>query len=411
MRQTRCALSWLGGAALVMALVGAGGPQAGAQATEKAADSAVLWTDTFDTNAGGWITLGPSGKASVTTEAAQARMGKGALAFAYHVGEKAGAEPKGDNPGNLPIDILLRPTPNGELAKMRSLRFWVRADDDVPLVLALSEKGGGRYITLFWLPKDSWQQVTLTPGDFWLSDDKNDPKDPDDKLDLDQVENIGLVSIWAFLALGAGDTPESVAVFARHMGAHTLWLDEFTASAAPPAEAPAPAEDAQAGKGFWIDDLRRDVLTWFPFGDAQLRLEKSGAPFKGRALRVDYQQAEGKYVALIRDMRRFDLTKSDRLTFETASAKSAKIVLSLEEKGGAKYNALLDIPGDSVPIRKSVSFADFTLAEDSPKDENGHLDLDQLKTLTLVDITGAFGIGAQKNTLWIGPLRALTLNL
>lgn len=411
MRQTRRALSWLGGAALLTTFVGAGGWQAGALTPEKAADSAVLWTDTFDANAGGWVAFGPSGKAHVTAEGAEAGNGKSALAFTYHVGDKAGAEPKGDNPNGFPVDALLRPTPNGELAKMRSLHFRVRADDDVPLVLALSEKGGGRYVTLFWLPKDAWQPITLAPDDFWLSDDKDDPKDPNGKLDLDQVENIGLVSVWSFLALGAGDTPESVAVFAKHTGAHTLWLDDFTASAAPPAEAPAPAGDAQAGKGVWIDDLRRDVLTWLPFGDAQMRLDKSGTPIKGRALRVDYQQAEGKYIALIRDMRRFDLTKSDRFTFEAASAKSAKLVFALEEKGGAKYNATLDIPGDSVPARRSVSFADFAIAEDSPQDANGHLDLDQLKTLTIVDITGAFGIAPQKNTLWIGPLRALTLNL
>ena len=224
------------------------------------------------------------------------------------------------------------------------------------------------------------------------------------------MENIAIINVMSMLAMGAGETPESVSLFTKHLGPHTLLLDDFTLSTDPlPAEA-APA-DPKESKGIWIDAMNRETLAWMPLGVAQMRLDKTEVPFKGRALRMDYTQGDGPFIAVIHDMRRYNLTKADRLSFEVASAKSAKVLIGLEEKGGARYNALIDVPGDSVPTRKSISFADFALAEDSPKDSNGHLDLDQLKSITIVDATGFFGLGKQKNTLWIGPIRALTVNL
>ena len=64
----------------------------------------------------------------------------------------------------------------GQIAGMQSLSFWARSDTTAaPLIVALSEKGGGRYVTMCWMPAGPWQRVTLLSSDFWLSDDKNDP--------------------------------------------------------------------------------------------------------------------------------------------------------------------------------------------------------------------------------------------
>jgi len=388
-------LTRLAAGAAAALLVGIGG-RCGAEQTP-----AALWQDTFEADAGTWAALGPNGKVSVATDPAQVKAGKGALAFSYVVGGKqeAGKE------SPVPIDVLYRATPDGALAKMRSLRFWIRADDDTPVAVTLAEKEGGRYLTLFWLPKNTWQQVTLAPGDFWLTDDKNDPKDPDNRLDLDQVENVSLLSLWSFLALGAAGSPEAGALLGTHTGAHTLWLDDFAASAdAPPA---LPAAEA-ADRGVWIDDLRRDLLTWMPLGDVQMRLDTSDAPLKGRALRIDYTQREGKFAALFHDLRRADLSRADQLTFEAASVRSVKLIITLEEKGGARYTASVDVPAGAKPTRFSIPFRDFSVADDSPQDNNAKLDLNQLKTINLVDISGLINKGQEKNTLWIGPIRALS---
>jgi hypothetical protein len=194
-------------------------------------------TDTFEADSGGWMALGPHARVEQATEAADVKSGKGSLRFRYSIGERPGE--KAPTPqGGLPADVLLRPTPDSQLAKMQALGFWARSDIAAPFIVTLSEKGGGRYVTIVWLPAGQWQHATLRPSDFWLADDKTDPPDPDGKLDLDQVENIGLVNIWSFFALSAGDTPESIAVFAPLLGPHTLLLDDFTIyAAAPPIEA------------------------------------------------------------------------------------------------------------------------------------------------------------------------------
>lgn len=367
-----------------------------------------LFTDAFETDAKPWVAFGPHGKVATTDEAAHVKTGKGALEFDFNVGDKSGEKPS--DPNQLPLDVLLRPTPDGQLAKMQAVTFWARSDFASPYAVTLSEKGGGRYVSMIWLPKDTWRRVTLLPSDFWLSDDKNDPKDPDGKLDLDQVENVGVVSLWSFLALGAGDTPEGVELLAPKLGPHKFWLDDFSAlPTAPAQEAPMPALPEKAN-GVWIDTMQRDIPFWMPLGNAELSIDPN-APFKGHALRADYVQGASKYIALIHDMRRANLAHKDRITFQVASAKSLKLAVALEEKSGARYIVILDVPGDSEPTRKSVSFSDFMIAEDSPKDPDGQLDLDQIKTISFVDITSAFGIDKQKNTLWIGPISAVAMNL
>lgn len=396
---------------VALALVACAGIGAGrsaySQTPEKSGMS--VFTDTFETDTNGWIAVGPHAKAAMTVDSKFVKAGKGALAFSFTVTDKAG-EKKFENPGVPPVDILLRPIMDGQLTKMKALTFWARTDIAGGYSVSLQEKGEGRYMTLIWLPKDQWQRVTLVPEDFWLSDGKDDPKDADGKLDLDKVENVGVISVWSFLALALGDTPEGTAIITPAIGPHTLWLDDFAAATeVPPYDLPELALPAKA-KGIWIDDMRRGVLGWLPIGNVELSLDKA-APFKTRALRVDYTQKQGGFVALMRDLHRFNLIHQERLSIDLASAKSAKLAITLEEKSGAKYVVLIDVPGDSVPIHRSIPFSDFNLAGDSPQDPDGQLDLDQIKTLSFTDITGSLGIGTQKNTLWLGPISAITLNL
>src|SRR5437868_4767653 len=75
---------------------------------------APLLRQTFEDDAGGGQAMGPTAKVAVTHEAANVKEGKGALQFDYAV-EKGG------------MNVLLLPTPNGALAKMKSLRFWIKS--------------------------------------------------------------------------------------------------------------------------------------------------------------------------------------------------------------------------------------------------------------------------------------------
>ena len=351
--------------------------------------------DDFDTASENWLALGPHAKAAVTNAEGKAKNGKGALEYTYEIGNKP-AEAAGGMP---PFDSLLRMTPNAALAKMKSLRFWAKTDGEMPLAIVLSEKDGGRWIAMSWIPKGDWQEVVLSPEDFSLTDGKDDPKDPNGKLDLDKVENIGItdplgIFAPALSASGQGGFSEA----GLHIGKHTLWLDDFTVSTDAAAASSATEKSTSA-----IDLFERDHLRWFALGEVQMKLDKA-APTKTRALRVDYKQGDGQYIILVRTLHHLKASPEDKFVIDAAAAKSARLVLTLEEQNGSKYSLTLAVPGDSEPIHRDLAFSDFALSEGA-KDDNDKLDPDKVKSFTITDVTGAFGIAKQKNTLWIGPIR------
>lgn len=406
-RSTDCSIkrlsNWrVGLFALVLGGLGMNFPMVGAQA--KVADDSTIFQDRFEADVNGWMGFGPHFHIGTTNEAGKFKSGMSALAFNYRF------EVVATNPGELPIDAIVRPIPNGQLAKMRSLSFWAKSDINAPLTVALTEKEGGRYTAVTWIPKNQWVHVVLLPEDFALADGKDDPKDPDGKLDMDQVENISLLNMWEFLPIAAKTNPASVALFPAQTGEHTLWLDDFTASSVTaPFDSPEPLHPETDKNGIWIDGLRRDALNWLPLGSTEMQLDKS-APTKSRAIRLDYSQEMGKVSALVHDLHNLNLTKYDHLEFDIAGSKPAKLVVSLEERGGARYNTVIDLAGGNATSRKALYFSDFKLADDSPPDPNNRLDLDQLKSITILDfsgfVPGFINPPKQEETLWIGPIRA-----
>src|SRR5579872_5167613 len=101
--------------------------------------------------------------------------------------------------GQFAMAVL--PIPGGKLAGMTHLQFRLRTDASTVVAVMLSEKKpGGDYTAAFWSPKDEWQQIDLTPADFAVNDGPKDPKDPDGRLDLDQVEHIAVLDLGQFFS-------------------------------------------------------------------------------------------------------------------------------------------------------------------------------------------------------------------
>ena len=73
---------------------------------------------------------------------------------------------------------------------------------------------------------------------------------------------------------------------------------------------------------------------------------------------------------------------------------------SIEEKGGARYNKKIDLLlGDWKAF--SWKLSDFTLADDS-RDDNGKLDADQIKQISIADVTNLMGGSeAEETHLWV----------
>lgn len=345
------------------------------------ADTAPLLRHTFEDDTAGWMVFGQGGKVSVTREAARVKEGKGALQFDYAIG-------KGQ------IAALLLPTPDGALAKAKSFRFWIKADQTTPLVVMLQEQGGGRYVSLFTVPKDQWQRVELSPADFSLSDGPGDPKDPDNRLDLDQVSAVGIADMGAFFAQ-ANDAALADLLNVK-TGPHVLALDELVVS-----EEALPESGGPAAGEVSLDRFARPQVSWIGVGGVRLSGAAGGA---AGGLQAEYHQAPGKIAGFAKRVPHGTLAGAERLLFEATSAKPARLVVQLEEAGGGKYNTTVEVPGGSALQKLSLKPAEFTEAEDS-KDSNGHLDLDQVNQVLFLDASGLLDMADEDNTLRISSLR------
>ncbi len=354
------------------------------------AQTAPILKHTFEENENGWISGTPTGTVSLTHDAKNVKAGKGALQFGYGVR-------KGE------LNVLTLPIPDGALAKAKALRFWIKTDKASPIGLSLNEKDGGHYFAAFSVPKDKWQLVELAPADFALGEGPNDPKDPNNKLDMDKVESVGLVDVAQFFANLEGDFAKLLNI---GEGAHTLYLDEFTIT-----DEVLPKTYTSADGEVRLDTFARPQLAWMAIGDVQVsRVE--GKPLEGAGMQAKYHQsplkggAPASIAGFVKAIPVGILTGATKLIFSAASLKPAKLIVQLEEKSGGKYNTTIDLPGGPDRAEFSASLAELTAAQDS-KDDNDKLDLDQVKQLVIIDVTGWFGGADTDNTLWLNNFRAV----
>lgn len=366
---------WLVGAALTLT--------SGLAGAQPAANNAILH-DTFETGLGNWAAFGEGSKVSFTEEAANVKEGKGALRFDYAI--KQGQ-----------FTALLNPIDNGLSKTIQSFQFWVKSDYATNLTLVLQERNGGRYLAMFAVPAKTWQRVEIEPSDFALSVDPNDPKDPDNKLDLDQVEAMALGDLNQIFIQNA----QMAQLMNIQPGPHTLYVDDFLVS---PQALPAPAPVAAGTVN--LDLFARPQLSWISVGGMNLsRVEDK--VLDGPSLQDDYQQTAKHFAALIKGNTLGKLTGKTHLTFDVASLKSATLLVQLEEKGGGKYNTAVEVPANAQLKSVTLNFSDLKPAQDS-KDANNRLDLDQVKQIFIADLTGLLNPGQPENanTLWLGKLRA-----
>jgi hypothetical protein len=297
-------------------------------------------------------------------------------------------------PGQMGMAVLQ--VGDGKLAGMTHLRFRVKTDVSTMLAVMLSEKKpGGDYTTIFWAPKGQWQDIDLTPADFMVNDGTKDPKDPDGKLDLDQVQAIALLDAGQlFGQMPADKTPIAIV---KLSGDHKLeWSDYGVVT-----------EAGKTDQGAVIDDFRRGFLRWFtPGGD--LALSKSGNPLGKPALEFRYQQEATKIAALLHPLGQIDLTGRKELSFDISSSRDAHLILALEKQKvngrGPRYNHDFTVAAGQTG-HMSIPFSEFTLADDSPPDPAGRLELNQIRSLNLVDISGMLEGSTGPNTLWIAEVK------
>lgn len=355
---------------------------AAAQSTQ----SEPIIQQSFAESEDGWMVFMGTGKVSVTHEPAELRGGKGALKFTYSIA-------KGE------VNLMALPTPGGKIAGMKSLKCWVRADAWTTLAFAIQENGGGRYVAVFSVPAAKWQEVVLSPGDFVLSEDKDAPKDPDGKLDLDQAMGIALIDL-AQMAAQAGDNPLLQALFPYQPGPHTLLMSDFTVSGQP-----VPASVVTSAGRVDIDTFAHPQICWIGVGGARLT-RVDGGPLGGPSLKMDYHAGPASGGGVLKPLPRGVLAGTTRLEFDAASAKPTKIFVQVEQPGGVKFNAAADLDGASAKQHVVLAASSFAPAQDS-SDPSAKLDFSQVSTILIADVTGVLGGPEQDNTLWIASLKAI----
>jgi hypothetical protein len=336
----------------------------------------------------------PDSKVAITHEAALVKSGKGALSYTYDI-----------TPKTVRVLALQKPL---DLTGMKSLRFWVKCSHATAVVVGLNETGGASYQAVAHCPAGRWQEVAINLGELLLDDPA---KDSNGKLDLDQISSFTIFDIGGFLALFLPDMK----------GTRTMALDDVSFSSAPVALTTGATQVTKVVPVHLVDNFESPVIRWFPISvdfsdapkfslfDAAVAVDKDVPEGGGKqSLKFSHPRKGRKIHGILRNLEKVDLSKAVSLELSLKASHDGTYIVALEEKGGARYNKKVDLLlGDW----KSYSWklSDFTLAEDS-RDDNGKLDADQIKQLTIADVTPLMGgLEADEVHLWVDNV-AFTLS-
>ena len=355
------------------------------------AQAATSTRQTFEEGDEGWIAYGTDAHVEVVHDAAAVKNGAAALALRYTF-----------NPGQYGSAVL--PLESGELGNVDRLRFSIKADHSTSIIIVLTEKqpGGGYYSSWFWCPKDQWVNVSLTPQDFTLNQGPSEPADSNGRLDLADVRGVGISDLGqAYQTLGAD--PNYPVVVDKVTGTHVVFLDDFEWT----------VSNGTAPSGPWTDRRighpDRGFVTWIALGGTDLAVVDATSPLREAGFSASYQQTAGHYVSLAHSLLDHDLRGIQSLGTTIASVNDANLMIYLEEKKpgsylGPRYARPLAVPGGNMPTAITFALSEFKPDTAGMTDGNGKLDADQLKSLSIVDVTAADGRPPKPNTLWIGPV-------
>ena len=338
----------------------------------------VVYRQTFQDDTGSWTALGDSASVSRATDSH-------GLVFSYELAPKI-------------FSGVVSPAP-ADFVKMQRIRFRVKTDHATAMGVLLSEKkpAGGNYSAWFWSPANTWQWIELTPADFSLNDGPDDAKDPDGKLDLDEVEAVGLFDLGQFFAQVEGNSRLPLTVH-LDKGRHTATVESFEVLSSPAAPLTKPANALRLGM------LDRNFTDWVTLGGMDLKLDSGSNPLHAPALEANYKQASGQFQLLLRRVTGTEMGQAKRLVFDIASERDVTLMVSLEmhRPGGGqgpRFTLPIYPPGGKEVFHVSLDLADFQ--------GDGKFDPAHWRSLAIVDITAAGGGDAEANTIWIGNVAAL----
>ncbi len=340
----------------------------------------------FDGDTGSWQTTDQTGHVLVTTDPNVIRSdeGGGVLEHAY-------------TPAIGQISALVSPIESG-LTGGRSLRLWMKTTDYALVAAVLAEADQSRYMATFYSLPDRWQEVALDFSEFELTDDT---QDENGRLDPQQVQAIMLGDIVSFLAQAAEQVPF---ILAPDLESRMMWLDELVVSSEPlePRWQQAEVEGARTVR---VDGFETSPLHWFILTgkgievdyDNELKAEGS------LSLRVRYDLPAGKIFGVLTGLRGVPLTGMNRLSLAVMSETPTLLLVELKEADESKYRTTFQLEALDEFETLDVALTEFALGDDST-DENGRLDMDQVKEMVIADISAMAEMPVTVNTIWLDDI-------
>jgi len=358
--------------------------------------------DDFESELSGWspvkieegagFSVDGDSRVAITRDAQHVKVGKGALVYSYEV-----------TPAAIRALSIQRPK---DLTGMKSLHFWVKCTSATAVMVGLNETGGASYQTSVYCPAGAWQEVALNLDELALDDPS---KGRNGALDLDQVESFHLVDLGGFLVRMIPDIK----------GPRLMWIDDVTFSSKTLPQTSGATQSGQGAPIYLVDSFESPVIRWasasFEVGgtprvnlfDAPLAVDSEAGPGGGkRSLRMTYARQVGKIQGLIRNLEKVDLRKATGLDLSLKTARDGTFLVSIQEKGGARYQQVVELRAAEGWKKLSLAFTAFKLAEDS-HDENGKLDADQIKEISLADLSAVLpgAVPGVENVLRVDDVR------
>ena len=219
----------------------------------------------------------------------------------------------------------------------------------------------------------------MEPRDFSLGERATDPADPDGKLDLAQVQGIGIA--------------DPGQLFGTAAGAHVLLISGFEVLRDPLAQS-----DPLA-----IDSVIEPQMSWATSGKASFRRD-------GRAIEVAYTDTDDKLVFFIRSLPPAIPAGITHLSFDIASEKPAQLAFAIQLKGqghgeGPRFNTIVEVRGGGKLDHRHLALSALNLDQNGPPDTGGGFDVTRAKMLLVGDISGVSNATHGPNKLRISNLR------
>lgn len=336
------------------------------------------------------IAADPNAKLTVAAEAAQVKTGKGALAYSYTVKPKS-------------MSLLVLPKEQ-DLSGMKSLRFWAKSGTATGVMVGIGERSGATYQTTVYCPAGEWQEVVVNLDDLQVDDPK---KDANGKLDLDQVASFTVADIAGFLVNAVPDI----------QGTRTLYLDDIALSSQAAPVTSGRTKNSAGKPIFLLDSFETPTIRWTPITldvangfkfnafDLPLRVDGDVPAGGGKgSLQASYTRAAGKLPVIMRDVAKSDLKGVTGLNFHIKTSRDGTFMIGIEEKDGSRYHKMMELKAGDLWNERALPFPTVTLADDS-QDENGQLDAEQIKQVSIVDITALLGADlGGANTVYVDQL-------